>query len=197
MSVDTQLPTAQRAIDPDSTDTDSAQPAVAPVQSAPSFWREMGNLAIKVAVIILVFGLTFTFAYGIHRSPDADMEPAIRAGDFVLFYRFDKEYDIEDLVLVDCNYDMGVRRVVAQEGDVVDISEDGLLINGSLQQEPHIYQETHRYERGISFPVTVGPGQVFVLGDARQNATDSRVFGLVNIKDTYGTVISVIRWRSL
>jgi len=46
-------------------------------------------------------------------------------------------------------------------------------------------------------PLTLGAGQVFVLGDARQNATDSRVYGAVNTKDTLGKVITVIKWRDL
>ena len=199
MSVDTQLQPARRLADSVEADisTESAPVSARRARVSPSFWRELGGLAIKVVVIVLAFGLLFTFVYGLHRSIDADMEPASRAGDLVLFYRFDKDYAIGDLLLVDFEDQMGVRRVVAREGDIVDISQDGLLVNNSLQQEPNIYRETSRYVNGIDFPVTVGPGQVFVLGDARQNATDSRVYGPVNISDTYGTVISIIRWRSL
>jgi type IV secretory pathway protease TraF len=38
---------------------------------------------------------------------------------------------------------------------------------------------------------------VFVLGDAREGAADSRIYGPVNTEDTLGTVITVIRRRSL
>jgi len=90
-----------------------------------------------------------------------------------------------------------VRRVVAQAGDVVDITADGLTVNGALQQEPDIYEPTLRYQTGTQLPVTLGPGQVFVLGDARDNATDSRVYGPVDTKDTLGKVIAIIKWRDL
>jgi signal peptidase I len=50
---------------------------------------------------------------------------------------------------------------------------------------------------GIEYPITLAVGEVFVLGDARENATDSRVYGAVNEKDTLGTVIAVIRRRNL
>ena len=88
-----------------------------------------------------------------------------------------------------------VRRVVAVEGDTVDITEDGLEVNGYLQQENLIYEKTRRYEEGIDFPVTLKANEVFVLGDARENATDSRVYGVVNIEETKGKVMLIIRKR--
>ena len=75
---------------------------------------------------------------------------------------------------------MQARRVLAAAGDEVDITEEGLFINGSLQQEHDIYEETIRYVTGIEFPLMVGEGQVFVLGDGRENAIDSRVYGCIN-----------------
>jgi len=90
-----------------------------------------------------------------------------------------------------------VRRVVATAGDTVDITENGLMINGALQNEPGIYQETQRYAEGIEFPVILRESQVFVLGDARANTTDSRIYGPVNINATHGKVITIFRRRNL
>ena len=163
----------------------------------PSFWRELGMLGIKISVIAMAFALFFTFIYGFHRNTDPDMFPMLKDGDLIMFYRLEKNYAIGDLLLLDFRGESQVRRVVAKAGDTVDIIEEGLVINGALQQEPDIYQQTRRYEDGISFPLTVGQGQVFVLGDARENATDSRVYGPVNIKNTFGTVITAIRRRNL
>ena len=168
-----------------------------PSSVQPSIGRELRNLGLKILAVLAVFGLVFTFVYGVHRNSDVDMTPAIKDGDLVMFYRFDKDYAIGDLLLVDFNGHREVRRVVAVADDVVDITEDGLMVNGALQQELEIYQKTHSYETGIRFPITVGPNQVFVLGDARENATDSRIYGPVNINDTYGTVISLVRSRAL
>ena len=166
-------------------------------QAAPSLLWELGALLTKIAIISLGFVLIFSFIYGIHRNTDPDMNPMIKDGDLILFYRLDRDYAINDLLLLDFMGERQVRRVVANAGDTVDITEDGLIINGARQHEPEIYQQTWRYSSGITFPLTVGEGQVFVLGDARENASDSRIYGPINTTDTLGTVITVIRRRSL
>ena len=175
--------------------TQSFQPGQRPRE--PSFWREMGALGIKVAVFAVIIALTFTFFYGFHRNTDPGMFPMVKDGDLVLFYRLDKNYDIGELLLLDFEGARQIRRVVAKEGDNVDITEDGLVVNGSLQQELAIYEETWDYIEGTEFPITVGPNEVFVLGDARQNAADSRIYGCVKLKNTLGKVITTIRRRNL
>jgi signal peptidase I len=79
----------------------------------------------------------------------------------------------------------------------VNVTENGLTINGAFQQELNIYEATRRYAEGAELPVTLGEAQVFVLGDSRSNATDSRIYGAVNTNDTLGTVIAVVRRRNL
>ena len=162
-----------------------------------SIWRELGALGIKIAAIGISFTLIFSFVYGFHRNTDPSMAPMVKSGDLVMFYRLDKDYAIGDLLVLHFQGERQVRRVVAKAGDTVDIAEDGLIINGAMQQEPEIYERTWRYENGPEFPITIGPDQVFVLGDARENATDSRVYGPVHTKDTLGSIIAVIRQRNL
>ena len=182
---------------PDDDDSDELPRRHRFTPASQSVWRELGNLGVKIVAIGLVFVLVFTFLYGIHRNTDPDMSPKVIDGDLVIFYRLDKDYAIGDLVVLDYRGQRQVRRVVARAGDTVDISPDGLVVNGALQQEPMIYQDTLIYTDGIAFPVTLKEGQVFVLGDARANATDSRIYGPVNSRDTLGTVITVIRRRHL
>lgn len=164
---------------------------------ASTLFKETLSLLLKIATVVIVFALVFIFLYGLHRNEDPAMNPAIRDGDLVLFYRLDKTYAAGDTLLLTYDGQRQVRRVVATAGDTVDITEDGLLINGALQQEPEIYQETHSYVNGVKFPLTVGEGQVFVLGDARENATDSRIYGAVNATDTQGKVITILRRRNI
>jgi signal peptidase I len=166
-------------------------------RASPTALRELLALLIKIAVICAIAVLVFTFLYGLHRSAAPDMVPSIKDGDLVMYYRLDRDYAAGDLAVLDFRGERQIRRVVAKEGDTVDITEYGLVINGAIQQEMGIYEKTERYEDGTELPVTLGEGQIFLLGDARENATDSRIYGAVDEKDTLGTVITVIRRRNL
>ena len=165
--------------------------------SKPSAWKDLGALGLKIAVIAVIAVLVFTFVYGLHYNVEPGMAPAIKDGDMVVYYRWDKDYRAGDLVLLTFQGQKQVRRVIAAAGDKVDITGDGLLINGALQQEREIYYQTRRYAEGIEFPIIVGEGEIFVLGDTREDVTDSRIYGAVNIADTQGTVIVIFRRRSL
>ena len=164
----------------------------------PSILKDFLSLFAKVASIVLIFVILFTFLFGIIRYEDTSMSPSIKDGDLVLFYRYNSVgYLPEDVIALEYNGKKQARRVVAIAGDTVDISEDGLLINGALQYEPDIIQQTERYQDGISLPVTVPEGHIFVLGDGRSGATDSRIYGCVKIEDTFGKVMTVIRRRGI
>jgi len=164
----------------------------------PSIWKDLLSLLLKIALIALTFVLLFTFLFGIMRYQEPSMAPAIKDGDLVFFYRYNQSgYQPGDAVALEHKGQSHVRRVIATAGDTVDITESGLLINGALQQEPGIYQRTERYEEGMSFPLTVPEGQIFVLGDSRAGATDSRIYGCVKIEGTLGKVMTVIRRRGI
>ena len=126
-------------------------------------WKELSFLILKIASILLIAVLLFTFMFGFVRYQEPHMDPAIKDGDLVLFYRHTKgEYLPGDTVVLEFEGQKQVRRVIATAGDIVDIAEGGLYINGALQQEAEIYQRTERYADGIDFPLTVPEGQVFL-----------------------------------
>ena len=154
-------------------------------------------LLLKIAIIAVAVVLLFTFMFGILRVTDIAMDPSIQDGDIVMWYRLDKDYVASDPIVVSHEGEQQVRRVVAVAGDTVDITEDGLLINGSLVQEQNVFGDTLHYEDGITLPITIEDGQVFVLGDGRENSIDSRLYGPVNIKDTLGKVMTIIRRRNI
>ena len=161
-------------------------------------FKDLLLLLAKIGLIVLVFVLLSTFVFGIVRYEEPSMAPAIKDGDLVVFNRHVKNgYQPRDAIVLKAGGQKQVRRVVATAGDRVDITEDGLVINGALQQEAGIYQKTERYQEGETFPLTVPEGQVFVLGDNRVGAADSRIYGCVEVKETLGKVMTVIRRRGI
>jgi len=66
-----------------------------------------------------------------------------------------------------------IKRVIGLEGEVIEIRNGQVYVNQQPLQEPYI-QEPGDY----SYPaLTIPPGQVFVLGDNRNNSSDSHSWG--------------------
>ncbi len=103
---------------------------------------------------------------------------APRKGDIVMFY-----YPL--------NPDEAfVKRVIAEEGDTVRIAGGYVYVNNVPLDDSYVAPEYRSHE---DFgPETVRPGFYFVLGDHRNDSSDSRDWGLVPKKYIVGKVDA--RW---
>lgn len=154
----------------------------------------LGRLAAMAGLIWLMFGVVF----GITPMRNADMTPRISAGDLLMYYRLEQNYRSQDIVVFEKDGEVYTGRIVAREGDSVEITQHAeLMINGSVILEQEIYYSTPRYESEVTYPVTLGDGEYFVLCDYREGARDSRYFGAVDQKEIKGKVITVIRRSGL
>jgi signal peptidase I, bacterial type len=166
-------------------------------KSSPPLRREIGYFLIKLLLLGVIFSVLLLVIFGVTRNTDLGMSPAVKHGDLVFYFRMDKEYVASDLAVFTYEGDMQIRRVVAIEGDTVDITEHGLSINGRVQDEVEIIGETLVYTDGITLPVTLNVGEIFLLGDSREFSKDSRLYGVVNAEDTHGKVMVLMRRRKL
>ncbi|WAW14131.1 signal peptidase I [Peptostreptococcus equinus] len=155
------------------------------------------KLLIKIFIVVFLVVGMFTFIFGLYRVNDIDMEPAVIPGDLALFYRLDKNCIPTDVVVIEYKGAKTCSRVVAVEGDYVDINEKGLYINGNKVYEPKIYSETLAVKKGIKYPLRVGENEIFILGDNRKNSVDSRLYGPVEKSTIYGKLISLFRRRDI
>lgn len=163
----------------------------------PTLLGEFLLLASKIGMVLSAFALLFIFLFGATQASDASMAPSVREGDIAFFQRIGREVDVDCTIVVRYDGRTQIRRVVAVAGDVVDITNDGLVINGLLQLEMHIFEETTQFVEGYRFPLTVPEGEVFILGDGRRNAQDSRIYGTVPLEDVLGSVVTIVRRRNL
>lgn len=102
------------------------------------------------------------------------MEPTLLAGDRIVAIR-PSQYTRGDIVVLndpDSPGDYLVKRLVAFGDDVVEVANGTLLVNNQPIVEPYL-KEPMTYTFG---PYTVRPGDVFVLGDNRNNSHDSHVW---------------------
>lgn len=111
--------------------------------------QDIVQLLLKISIIILAVFLIFTFLYGIVRINDVSMKPAIKDGDLVMYYRLDKRFVSGDVAVFEDNGRNTTGRVVAVAGDTVDITKDGLKINGADQVSQDIYFDTTQFKDGV------------------------------------------------
>lgn len=160
--------------------------------------KDLKALIKKVLVILFILFIIFQFIFGLARMKGIQMNPKITDGDLILYYRLNKKYLVGDVVTFKKENERYILRIVALEGQKVDITENGefLVDNHTLEEE--IYYNTYKIEGSdITFPYVVEAGKVFVLGDFRMDAVDSRKFGSISIKEIEGKVVSIIRNRNL
>ncbi|MBE7045745.1 MAG: signal peptidase I [Ruminococcaceae bacterium] len=76
-----------------------------------------------------------------------------------------------------------VKRVIATEGQTVDLVNGKVLIDGELLEEPYYNGKTTPMSSAVEFPLTVEDDEVFVMGDNRPHSKDSRDPSLGNVPE--------------
>ena len=85
-----------------------------------------------------------------------------------------------------------IKRVVGLPGETVQINGSGeIYINGEKLEENY-GKEIIRDAGAVASPIALGENQYFVLGDNRNNSTDSRIIGPIDKSEIIGKL-----WRTL
>ncbi len=158
-------------------------------------WRDIIDLLETAATTIFVILMLFTFVLRPATVDGSSMKPTLYHGDKLLMVSLFYEPQPGDIVIIndiEAGYftdaaqtqvahkaGMGivlVKRVIATGGQMLDIDFDtgAVTVDGVLQDEPYIAAPTTRNDGAFTYPLTVPEGYVFVMGDNRQNSTDSR-----------------------
>ena len=144
------------------------------------------------ALVTLVFISSFVFR--ISGVSGKSMYPTLKHGDRVVVrlagYDQPKRGDIVVVMAPEFDDEPLVKRVIALEGDTVDIVDDGTVyINGEKIYEPYVNEAVFG-GRDTEYPYTVPEGCVFVMGDNRNESADSRMrrVGPLKVDDIIGQV---------
>ena len=118
----------------------------------------------------------------------SSMEPTYTSGQPVLLQKFGLPdcLDYNDVVVIR-HETLGrdiVKRIVALPGDTIQITEGILYVNGVPQPTPDGFSLLEDAGKAAA-PLTLAPGEYFVLGDNRNNSEDSRFSNIGNINKKY------------
>lgn len=156
-------------------------------------------LAVTCALLLREYVFTSFIVNG------ASMSPTLNGGDGDIPDDGDKlilnriaDIDRGDIIVF--TYDWGsaesnphalVKRVIGLPSDTVEIRGGVLYLNGEPQREDYIAEEMNSLYDGFS--VTVPDGYYFVMGDNRNNSSDSRDIGCIPQEKVIGKCFLIVR----
>lgn len=141
-------------------------------------------IVAAVAILAATLWLSVLQLYG------SSMAPTAQEGDIVLSVKT-SDFETGDIVAFYYNNKIVLRRVIGEAGDVIDIDENGTVYLNSAELEEPYLTEKALGACNIELPYEVPEGRLFVLGDSRAEAIDSRntAVGCVSQEQIIGKVI--------
>ncbi len=156
--------------------------------------RRAGRIVYWVLFALAVAGIIASFAWirlagrGFTNS-STSMENTVRPGSTLLV---EKGQGVRrgDVIVLSRPGGPFIRRVIGLPGDRVACCTAGhVTVDGKPLEESYVYPGDQ--PSAVTFSVTLQPGQLWVLGDHRSIAIDSRMWGPVPASDVIGRVVAV------
>ena len=150
---------------------------------------------------IILAGVTalflITFVIRTFYIPSSSMTPTLKINDFIIVNKFVYAFynpTRHDVVVFHPPAEAQaegkdfIKRIVAIEGDTVEVKSGVLFINDVAQNEPYIL-EPILYDMD---KITVPKDSYFVMGDNRNNSDDGHVWGFLPRKNLVGKAVLII-----
>ncbi len=159
--------------------------------SLPVFQKQYNLFDMLGVIPVFMMAMIFVNAYFLSPAvvDGSSMEPTFSDNDSVVVYQYDIVYQHDDIVIIDMQTRLLIKRLLAMPGDTLSVSYAGVYVNGVLKEADI---------RGniIPFNGIVPENSYFVMGDNRNYTAnndamshDSRYFGFLNGEQLLGKVI--------
>lgn len=172
------------------------EPLVEEVKPAeePTNWKRFFLDIVETLVLAVVLFVGINAVSARVRVDGFSMRPTLEDGEFVLVsklsYTFG-EFERGDIIVFHFPLNPEeelVKRIMGLPGDQIVVRDNQVYLNGQLLSENYIAQAPL-----YSGEWTVPEGQLFVLGDNRNNSNDSKDWGLLPQENVVGKAI-LIYW---
>ncbi|MDI9590482.1 MAG: signal peptidase I [Acidobacteriota bacterium] len=155
-------------------------------------WFELLLTVLGALALAVLFRLFVAETYEI---PSGSMLETIQLGDRLLGEKVTLRWDppaAGDVVTFNDPDGSGstlIKRVIATEGQVVDLQDGYVIVDGRTLEEDYVLDKpsyaldghASNLSENVSFPFTVPAGCLWVMGDNRTNSLDSRYFGAIPV----------------
>lgn len=154
-----------------------------------SFLSFLIELPVLVLIAFVIAWIIKTLIVQPFFIPSSSMEPTLSPGDHVLVNKFVYYFGDPhrgDIIVFKYPLDPSkdfIKRVIAVEGETVQVKDGRVYINGKPLKEKYVISKHDPSNFG---PVKVAKGKIFVLGDNRVSSFDSRIFGFLPRKNVLG-----------
>ncbi|MBW7453804.1 signal peptidase I [Paenibacillus sepulcri] len=166
---------------------------VEPEQPRTRKWvREVRDWLLSLTIAVVAALLIQNYAFAQTEVRNVSMQHTLFEGQRLiedkLSYHFDQPNRGDIVIISGPESDKRlVKRVIGLPGDMLDIKDGHVLINGTVLEEPYVKGLT--FSNGLSIPYTVPDKKVFVMGDNRENSQDSRELGPISISSLEGRAV--------
>ena len=156
--------------------------------------RNMTKSLLTVVISLSLFTSTACLlAAGIQpvKVEGTTMAPALNDGDRIIIDRRPEKYERGDIVIFlypDDPVRSYLKRIVGLPTETVEIREGKVFINGQPLLEPYIDPKLDQ-DRRSSPEIRLDADSYYVVGDNRDNSSDSRIWGPLHRKFIYGKYV--------
>lgn len=137
-------------------------------------------------IIIIVVVLIRTFIVTPVQVTGTSMVPTLADNQILILKKYDHDFDRFDIVVFEYNNSTLIKRIIGLPGEIVEYKNNNLYINGKKIEEDFIEEDTENFSLSEIDYKKIPKGYYFVMGDNRNNSTDSRYIGLINEKEIKG-----------
>jgi len=164
-------------------------------ESRTHFWGEARLLFRDLVFALMIMALVLVFVAQPVKVEGTSMLPRLHDGERIfvnkLIYYGLPAIERGDIVVFWFPNGPGksyIKRVIGLPGETVQVRGGRIFVNGKELQEPYL-ENALNVAAGDDPPVYVKPHYYFVMGDNRDNSSDSRSWGLVPEKYIYGKTL--------